>query len=145
MKITQEIRPRKSNAGRKWFDGKDEQVILAKLREVTALDASIEECLYYADISSDSYYRYLKSHQDFARELSKMRERPVLKARQTVISKMGESYQNAMDYLKRKRKFEFGDNVDITSDHQPLPLLAGKSNGKDHSNRKTARTDKENS
>ena len=27
----------------------------------------------------------------------------------------------------------------------PLPLLAGKSNGKDHSNRKTARTDKENS
>ena len=116
-----------------------------KIEEVTALDASIEEVAFYAGISRETYYQIIKKDKEFSDRLVALRNKPVLKARQTAIQKLGESYQNAMDYLKRKRKFEFGDNVDITSDHQPLPLLAGKSNGKNHSNRQTARTNEENS
>jgi len=118
MKTSQALRVTKSNplgAGRKFFDGKDEKNVLAKLEEATAIDASLEECLFYADISKDSYYRYLKSHPDFAIRLAKLRERPVMLARQTVIKRIPESYSNAMDYLKRKRKAEFGDSPAIAT------------------------------
>lgn len=111
--VTIEIKPRKSNAGRKWFDGKNEKDVIAKLEEATAIDASVEECLFYADISRDGYYRYLKAHPDFAIRLSKLRENPVMLARKTAIAKLPESYSNAMDYLKRKRKAEFGDSSEI--------------------------------
>jgi len=32
------------------------------------------------------------------------------------------NYQNAMDYLKRKKKKEFGDNIDITTEGKALIL-----------------------
>ena len=44
-----------------------------------------------------------------------MRDKPTLKARQTVIQKFTESYSNAMDYLKRKKKIEFGDSVEVNA------------------------------
>ena len=118
MKTTQEKKQSKSNplgAGRKRFDGKDEKEVVAKLEEATAIDASVEECLFYADISRDSYYRYLKANPDFATRLAKLREKPVMLARKTAVTKLTESYSNAMDYLKRKKKVEFGDSTDITS------------------------------
>jgi len=123
----EKVKKTTKKVGRKWFDGKDEQIILAKLRETAQLDATVEESLYYADISQDSYYRYLKANPDFARELKRLRERPVLTARTTAVTKLKESYSNAMDYLKRKRKLEFGDNIDVTSGNKPLPLLGGQS------------------
>ena len=43
------------------------------------------------------------------------RELPALQARQRVIKGLSESYSNAMDYLKRKRKAEFGDSVDVNT------------------------------
>ena len=104
----------KEKVGRKWFDGKDEKGVLAKLEEVTALDASVEECLYWADITKDSYYRYLASHPEFREKLAKMRERPILLARQTAVRRMTESYSNAMDYLSRKRKAEFASRQEVT-------------------------------
>lgn len=96
-----------------------------KIEEATALDASIEEVCFYADISKESYYQLIKAEPEFSDRLEALRNRPILKARQTVITKLGESYSNAMDYLKRKRKKEFGDNVDLTSggDKFPTPLL----------------------
>lgn len=105
----------KKKEGRPLFDGKDEASVVAKLEEATAIDASVEECLFYADISRDSYYRYLTAHPEFRDRLTKLREKPVMLARQTAVKKMTESYSNAMDYLKRKKKLEFGDNVDVTS------------------------------
>ena len=98
-----------------------------KIEEVTALDASIEEVAFYAGISRETYYQIIKKDKVFADRLVALRNKPVLKARQTAVQKLGESYQNAMDYLKRKRKLEFGDNVDITSGNKPLPLLHGLS------------------
>lgn len=110
------------NAGRKTFDGKDEKDVIAKLEMTAALDASVEEMCYYADISRDSFYRYLKKHPEFRDKLDKLRQKPVLKARQTVMKRLEESYSNAMDYLKRKRKEEFGDSTDLTSGGKPINL-----------------------
>lgn len=104
---------KQNNAGRKWFDGKNEEEIIAKLTEVVALDASIDECCYYADISKDSYYRYLKANPDFARKLERIRERPVLKARQTIVKGLDEA-DNAKWYLARKKKLEFSERQELT-------------------------------
>ena len=111
---------KQNNAGRKWFDGKDEKEVMAKFEEATAIDASIEECLYYADISRDSYYRYIKSHPDFAIKLARLREKPVLKARQTIVKGLEES-DNAKWYLARKKKLEFSERQELTgAEGKPL-------------------------
>lgn len=111
--IQKDGKTKKSNAGRKWFDGKDEEEVLSKLREAWALDCTDVESFFYADISEQSYYRYLKAHPELREERDRLKETPVFKARKTVIDKIGESYANAMDYLKRKRKDEFGDKQEV--------------------------------
>ncbi len=123
---------KQNNAGRKWFDGKNEEEIVAKLQEVVALDASIDECCYYADISKDSYYRYLKANPDFARKLERIRERPVLRARQTIVKGLDEP-EHAKWYLSRKKKLEFSERQELTgAEGRPLisNILDDLDNGK---------------
>jgi len=78
---------------------------------------------YYADLNADTIYSWLKEKPEFSERINKLRQRPVLKARQTVNKRMEESYVNAMDYLKRKKKLEFGDSTDITSDGKPMQVI----------------------
>lgn len=96
--------------------------VIAKLEQVFAIDGTVEEACSYSDISPNSFYDYLKINPEFSKRISQLREKPVLKARQTVVTKLGEHYTYAMDYLKRKKKVEFGDNLDITSDRKPFQL-----------------------
>jgi hypothetical protein len=110
---------RKNNSGRKWFDGKDEKDVISKCKEIWALDGSDLEASSYADISKDSISRYLKAHPELKEYRDRLRQRPVLKARQEVIKGLN-CYTNAMDYLKRKKKMEFGDNIDVTSDNDKI-------------------------
>ncbi len=81
-----------------------------KIEEAAALDASPGEIAFYADISRDTYDRILKNDPIFAERIAKLREKPILMARQRVIKGIQESYANAADYLKRKRRKEFGDS-----------------------------------
>jgi len=110
MSNIQEQKPRKSNAGRKWFDGKDEKEVCAKLEQTAALDASTEEMCFYSDISRFSLIRYLEKHPHFAQKIEQLRQKPVLKARQTAIADL-ETPEGARWYLARKKKIEFGDNM----------------------------------
>jgi len=95
--------------------------VLAKLEQAFAIDATVEEALSYAEIKPDAYYDYLKKNPDFSERIKELRQRPILAARQRVVQGVKENYSNAMDYLKRKKKLEFGDNMDITSDGKQLP------------------------
>jgi len=122
---------KKETRGRKWFDiseedkknGKTEETIIAKIEEATAIDATVQEILYYADIGKDSYYRYLKAHPLFSERLARLREKPVLKARQEAIKGLN-CYTNAIDYLSRKRKAEFSQrtDIDVTTKDESLHL-----------------------
>ena len=101
---------------------------VTKLEQAFAIDASVEEACSYAEVSRKVYYEYIKRHPEFGDRIAELRQKPVLKARQTAVQKLGESYQNAMDYLKRKRKLEFGDGVDITSGGEKIvPIYGGTS------------------
>src|SRR3990167_6341055 len=90
-------------------------VVVKKLEEAFSIDASVEEACFYADISRQTYYNNVKEGTQLFDRLTALRQRPVLKARQAVVQKLGESYSNAMDYLKRKKKLEFGDSVDVNA------------------------------
>lgn len=87
--------------------------VIRKIEEVAALDGSVEEMAYYAGIHRDTIYLHLKTDPEFSDRINALRERPVLKARQTAIAKMNESYSNAMDYLSRKKKLEFSTRQEI--------------------------------
>lgn len=84
--------------------------VVKKLEEVFAIDGTIEEACFYAGISRATYHNWVNEDKELLDRFTALRNRPILKARQTVVSKLGDSYMNAMDYLKRKRKKEFGDS-----------------------------------
>lgn len=95
-----------------------------KLEQAFAIDATVEEACSYADISRETFYNYLQKTPKFSDRIADLRLRPVLAARQRVVKGVTENYGNAMDYLKRKKKLEFGDNMDLTSGGATIqPLL----------------------
>ena len=92
-----------------------------KLEEAAALDCTIEEMCFYAGIAKPTYYDWINADPRFSARLEELRNNPVLKARQTVVKKLSESYPNAMDYLARKRKHEFSPRQEVTgADGQPI-------------------------
>ena len=105
--------------------------VVRKLEEVFALDGTVEEACFYAGISRETYYQHIKEKPALADRFEELRYNPVLKARQTVVKKLGENYQNAMDYLSRKRKAEFSPRQEVTgADGKPLFDEATKNKSK---------------
>jgi len=83
---------------------------IKKLEEVFAIDGTIEEACFYADIRTQTYYNWIKEKPELKVRFDELRNRPVLKARQEVMKGLN-CYSNAMDYLKRKKIKEFGDRL----------------------------------
>ena len=106
---------------------------LGKLDEAFAIDASVEEACFYANIDPSTYYEWVKQNPELSHRFTRLRNKPVLLARQTVVKKINESYSNAMDYLKRKKKVEFGDNAEYTL-VVPKPITKLFNNGISRSN-----------
>ena len=101
--------------------------VVKKLEESFSIDATVEEACFYADISRQSYYNNVKEGTALFDRFKALRERPVLLARQTAVSKITESYANAIDYLKRKRKDEFSEQhrnaVDVTTGGEKITAI----------------------
>ena len=81
--------------------------VLRKLEEAFAIGCSDVEACVYADIWSSTLYDYQKANPKFAERRDQLRERPVLKARQTVVKNL-DAPEHAKWYLERKKKLEFG-------------------------------------
>lgn len=103
------------NSKRKKFTKLTKETI-NKLEEAFAIDASIAESCFYANISTQTYYNWIKDNPELKERFDALRERPVLLARQTAVKKLSESYSNAMDYLSRKRKKEFSQRQELTGE-----------------------------
>lgn len=84
-------------------------ITIKKLEEAFAIDCTVEDACFYAEISVQTYYNWISRHPDLKKRFEELQARPVLLARQTVVKKIPESYANAMDYLKKKRPKEFLD------------------------------------
>lgn len=94
--------------------------VIRKIEEVAALDGSVEEMAYYAGVHKDTVYAWLAEDKEFSDRIQSLRNRPVLKARQT-INKALDDPNHAFKYVERKRRKEFGVNVDVTTEGKALP------------------------
>ncbi len=99
--------------------------IIAKLEEVFAIGGTDEEACFYADIGKSTLYNYQQEHPEFVERKEALKERPILKARQTIVKSLDEA-DNAKWYLERKRKHEFANRQELVGkdgkDLIPEPL-----------------------
>jgi len=108
-------KPEKEKVGRKWFDGKDEAVVVAKLEEAWALGYSDAEAASLADTNKSSLCRYLQSHPAVVQRKEQLKERPVLAARSTLLKAIqGGDGDLALKFLERKRRDEFATRSEIS-------------------------------
>lgn len=89
---------------------------IRKIEEVAALDGSVAEMAFYANVHVDTVYAHLKENKEFSDRISALRERPVLLARQTVVKSISSDPDMAMKYLERKRRKEFATRVENSHD-----------------------------
>lgn len=131
------------SAGRKWFDGKDEQAVLTKLQACWAVDATDNEAAFFAEVSTASLSRYLTAHPAIAERKAALKERPILLARQAILGAFdghpvkvtqgrGKRKRTitvpapinadlALRYAERKRKAEFAPRSEVSGpDGAPL-------------------------
>ena len=93
-----------------------------KLKEAFAIDASVEEACFYANISRQTYYNWVKDNKELGEEFDRLRQKPVLKARQEVVKGLN-NFDNALKYLERKKKSEFSLRQEVTgANGEPLIL-----------------------
>ena len=107
---------KKSNAGRP-TDMTVETV--NKLEEVFAIGGTDKEACFYANISHQTLYNYQEKYPEFVERKEALKEKPVLKARQTVVQSLSDP-KNAQWFLSKKLNKEFGDKVDVTSDGKAI-------------------------
>lgn len=85
---------------------------IKKLEEAFALDCSIGEACFYADISKVTYHNWVNKNPELLNRFDALREKPVLMARQTVVKSLKDNPDMALKYLERKRKAEFSPRIE---------------------------------
>jgi hypothetical protein len=95
--------------------------VLTALEQAFSWDSTVDEACAHAGISRNTFYEYLKKNPEYEDKVDTLRQHPTLLARETVIKAIKTDANHAFKYLERKRRKEFGPNVDITSDGKALP------------------------
>jgi hypothetical protein len=90
---------------------------IRKLGEAFAIDATIAEACFYANISIDTYHRWVKENPKLSDQFERLRQTPILKARETVAKSL-DNVTDAKWYLERKRKGEFSPRVETENTHK---------------------------
>ena len=103
--------------GRPLFDGKDEQMVVAKLESAFSIGCTDEEACLQADISRTALFRYETKYPEFRNRKAILKEKLILVARANFNDAMGEKDANGKPtfravemskwYAERKRKSEF--------------------------------------
>lgn len=87
--------------------------VIVKLETAFAQGCNDLEACFFADLTPTVLYDYQKKHPEFCHRKNALKTRPVLIARQSVISTMKEDGWLAFKYLERKRPEEFGDKTAV--------------------------------
>jgi len=85
---------------------------ISKLEEVFAIGGSDEEACFYAGIGKTTLYNYQQDNPEFVERKEALKEKPILKARQTIVKGLDDVH-NAQWYLEKKKKNEFGNAASI--------------------------------
>lgn len=97
--------------------------VLHKLKEAFLLGCSDEEAAFYANISTSTLYNYQKDNEEFLEDKNQWKQNPILLARQEVVAGLKDNPSHSLKFLERKKKDEFGVNLDLTSGGEPVKAL----------------------
>lgn len=110
---------KKSNAGRKLFDGRDKNIVIQKLEEVWALGGTDGEAACYAGISKAALSDFLSKNKDISERKEQLLETPMLKARKTIVKALDVDLEHAWRFAKKRRPEEFGDKgIDLGNNNE---------------------------
>jgi hypothetical protein len=103
----------KLNKFNKQANAKLNEDTVNKLEEAFAIGADVSAACFYAEISRESYYNWISENKELKEKFDRLREKPVLKAYQTVAKDL-EDISTAKWYLERRRKSEFAVRTELT-------------------------------
>ncbi len=99
--------------------------VIRKIEEAAALDCSMEEIAFFANIHRATLYRWIKADKELSDRIAELRQSPFLKARKTIVDSLDKP-QYAIEYMKRKKKAEFSERQEMTgADGKELKVITG--------------------
>jgi hypothetical protein len=100
---------------------------IAKLEQAFAYGCSDLEACLYADISHTALYNYQNKNPEFVERKERLKETPVLKARESVIRSHKTDPRLAWEYLKHRKSNEFSTSSSLKHEGEITigALLAG--------------------
>lgn len=118
-------RPTKNNPNGEQISPKMTDEAIQKLEQAFAIDATVGEACFYADISTSTYYNWVGANPKLLDKFERLRNKPVLTARQSVVKGLGDP-EFALKYLKNKRNKEFSErnDVDVTTGGEKLNSMS---------------------
>lgn len=122
MALTKKGKERKKPGPAKGSPYKMTPEIIGKLEQAFSIDATISEACFYAGIDDSTYYLWKKQNPEQFKHLEALRNTPILAARQTLTKAVQTDSDMALKYLERKRRDEFGRNLDLTSKGEQLGI-----------------------
>lgn len=100
--------------------------VLRLLKYAFGIGCTIREACIYAGIGETTYYEWREADEKLASEIDKLRQDPVLKAKQVLIDSIKDGDVNTVKwFLERKKKDEFSIKQEtmITGDEEnPLAI-----------------------
>ena len=93
--------------------------LLGKLEEGFAYGMTDKEACFYADIDPDTLYEYQKKFPKFTERKKALKDKPVMKARQTIVDALDDPTHSKW-YLERKKSDEFGSKQEIEHNVKPI-------------------------
>lgn len=86
-----------------------------KIEQAAALGASIEEIALYCGVHRATLYRWIKDDQELHDRIEELQERPILKARETIVKHLDDP-AHAFRYLEKKKRKEFGNSLELSGE-----------------------------
>jgi len=85
---------------------------VGKLEQAFAKGATVEMACFYAKISRDAYYDFIKKNPEFSDRFEDLRSQPVLKALDTLTNSLN-NVEDAKWLLERRFKKEYSTRQEI--------------------------------
>jgi len=87
--------------------------ILGKLHQAFSIGCSDEEACAFAEINPSTLYEYQKKNPEYTKYKEQLKQKPILKAKNTLVKSLDDP-KMALEYLKAKKKDEFGQRMEVT-------------------------------
>lgn len=98
------------------------KTVIDKLEKAWAMGCSDKEACLYANIGITSLHLYQQHNPDFITRKEILKQNPVLKARQKVVTEISSDVRTAQWYLERKCRDEFSPQHTVIIDElQRIP------------------------